>query len=491
MNTGRITNVRHDRINVNDVAQLAAVLKNAIPEVTIKCVCQSTPSRPRYPIRKTKTNLMSNSGMNKKRFSAISSTACAQEGGIFEQQDSVLHQINKGALYPKYRSKLSVPHALFSGQISGCLLYSAPDGYFLLIQGKNFERTTSRINKSLSLSLCPCNRSVVAATRPSKFVKDFDDSLLINGETYDLMLLLGGNESLRTPFLHGDVENGGQIVVIGIVRSNDIWDRFYCLKDFCKPYPLYVTPALERRRIPGKVHYRIDCQELEQPSDFLDGKSRRVLEVLEFNNKIGIGLRDFSATNVLSLGGVGQLCDIGHENNGATCFRPNINTGTSLFLAFEVESKGYHFIPLATLSSDQLWAIFKLPVLCNLLHDLESAWWSFFWTVLNGSLVKFTQKNRDIMSDYKFARLRLRYIRDATKYTMDYLRVDPSQTSNPVVVMLHAVRMRLLSLYQKIEINTEVDDWDFTNLHHEIIEAFDDANLEKCRAQLEDDMGTN
>ncbi|TDL15964.1 hypothetical protein BD410DRAFT_902307 [Rickenella mellea] len=122
-----------------------------------------------------------------------------------------------------------------------------------------------------------------------------------------------------------------------------------------------------------------------------------------------------------------------------------------------------------------------MPFRYNPLHDLESAWWIFFWTSLNSNFVK---KDLDVLFEYNFARKRLGYSRART---MDFIPMDRSEKmTNPAVVILHAFEMLLLFLYQEIESKTEVDEWDFAQSHHEMIKAFDDANVEQGSAQATD-----
>ncbi|TDL15967.1 hypothetical protein BD410DRAFT_852318 [Rickenella mellea] len=299
------------------------------------------------------------------------------------------------------------------------------------------------------------------------------------GKKDDLMPILRTNESSWMVFHRGDAEFDRQIDIIQeVARGIDKWDRLECLKDFCKTkssYQLFVFPALERRRSLGTFHFRIGCQELDRPSDYRGDVLRApncFTKAVEFINQFGMGLRDVSLTNILSLGGLGELRDIEYEENSATCLPCNIKTGTRLCIANEPGCGAYIF---------GYFGDNQPPFRFNPLHDLQSVLWTFLWKVFSNSFPADTPP-LDIRIEFDRVRAGFGYFQiSKAHFAADY-RVKYSPTFQPVVDIYEILRTRMISQYRELESNPQVDEWDFSKCHDELIEVVQTA-LKTFRAQ--------
>ncbi|KAI9462725.1 hypothetical protein HD554DRAFT_1444130 [Boletus coccyginus] len=107
--------------------------------------------------------------------------------------------------------------------------------------------------------------------------------------------------------------------------------------------------------------------------------ARRALYYL---HKAGWVHRDFSVGNVLWVGRDdhgGKLTDFEFAKKVDSELSDDIRTGTMQFMAIEVESQAFLFVP------DDLNVPLKLEDLTfrvNFLHDLESLWWAAMWVLL-------------------------------------------------------------------------------------------------------------
>ncbi|KAG1778826.1 hypothetical protein EV702DRAFT_1195842 [Suillus placidus] len=103
------------------------------------------------------------------------------------------------------------------------------------------------------------------------------------------------------------------------------------------------------------------------------------LKALYYLHKAGWVHRDFSIGNVIWVGDIGKLGDFEYAKKIDSNTSHDVRTGTMSFMALEVESQGYYFLPpLDPLPFDTDLPIAP-PFRMNFLHDIESVWWTFTW----------------------------------------------------------------------------------------------------------------
>ncbi|KAF8548265.1 hypothetical protein OG21DRAFT_1423387 [Imleria badia] len=162
----------------------------------------------------------------------------------------------------------------------------------------------------------------------------------------------------------------------------------------------------ENPRIPCRVHARIVFDDVGTPlkdvPTLQDSLSclYNVLHGLRYVHMAGWVHRDVSATNILRVEDkhvpdsfTGKLMDFEYAKKIDSQSSYEIRTGTAHFMAVEVESQCYLFIPPAVVSSpsnplspqaDILTLNVSAspsppPFRMNVLHDVESAWWIVTW----------------------------------------------------------------------------------------------------------------
>lgn len=95
----------------------------------------------------------------------------------------------------------------------------------------------------------------------------------------------------------------------------------------------------------------------------------------------GFVYRDFSIENVIWVGGVGKLVDFEYAKRIDSNTSSDVRTGTRPFMAVEVEIQKYLFFPPPTWSELDKDSDAPPPLRMNFLHDIESLWWAFAWTL--------------------------------------------------------------------------------------------------------------
>ncbi|KAG1717928.1 uncharacterized protein EDB91DRAFT_1305156 [Suillus paluster] len=131
--------------------------------------------------------------------------------------------------------------------------------------------------------------------------------------------------------------------------------------------------------IPRRVHTRTifldvgvalkDVTSLANNLSCLSG----TLLALHYMHKAGWVHRDFSIGNTIWVGGVGKLGDFEYAKEIDSNTSNDVRMGTMHFMAVEVESQNYLFLPRHAHCLDQ--PTFRM----NFLHDIESIWWAFTW----------------------------------------------------------------------------------------------------------------
>ncbi|KAI5993464.1 hypothetical protein EDD15DRAFT_2166882, partial [Pisolithus albus] len=81
--------------------------------------------------------------------------------------------------------------------------------------------------------------------------------------------------------------------------------------------------------------------------------------------------------NVLYLGGMGKLADLGYAEHMNSNVTHEVRTDTLEFMACEVESQNYLF----QMPTDELFDPVEYSFKFNPLHDMESLWWIATWTL--------------------------------------------------------------------------------------------------------------
>ncbi|KAG2132351.1 hypothetical protein DEU56DRAFT_739542 [Suillus clintonianus] len=134
--------------------------------------------------------------------------------------------------------------------------------------------------------------------------------------------------------------------------------------------------------IPRRVHTRtifhdvgVVLKDVTSLADNLSCLSGALL-ALHYMHKAGWIHRDFSVGNAIWVGGVGKLGDFEYAKKIDSNTSHDVRTGTMHFMAAEVESQSYLFLSRhARHLEDQ--PSFRM----NFLHDIESIWWAFTWTL--------------------------------------------------------------------------------------------------------------
>ncbi|KAG2338830.1 hypothetical protein BDR05DRAFT_1003910 [Suillus weaverae] len=138
--------------------------------------------------------------------------------------------------------------------------------------------------------------------------------------------------------------------------------------------------------IPRRVHTRTvfrdvgvsvkDVTSLAHKLSCLSG----ALKALYCMHKAGWVHRDFSVGNAIWVGDIGKLGDFEYAKKIDSNTSHDVRTGTMHFMALEVESQKYLFLPtLNRLLLDTDLSIDPPPFRMNFLHDIESVWWAFTW----------------------------------------------------------------------------------------------------------------
>ncbi|KAG1767565.1 hypothetical protein EDD22DRAFT_950013 [Suillus occidentalis] len=124
--------------------------------------------------------------------------------------------------------------------------------------------------------------------------------------------------------------------------------------------------------IPRRVHTRtifhdvgLALKDVTSLTDNLNCLSGALL-ALHYMHKAGWVHRDFSVGNAIWVGGVGKLGDFEYAKEIDSNTSNDIRTGTMHFMAVEVESQSYIFIPRLARHLD------RPPFRMNFLHDIES-----------------------------------------------------------------------------------------------------------------------
>ncbi|KAJ3555479.1 hypothetical protein NM688_g2554 [Phlebia brevispora] len=166
-----------------------------------------------------------------------------------------------------------------------------------------------------------------------------------------------------------------------------------------------------------QVHYRIVYGEVGEP--LAEAISFRAVYKALVDVVNGIAMhrsgwvhRDLSASNILVVNGVGKITDLEYATNQAKQKKPG-PTGTAFFVAVEVDSGCYLFLPPReaeheTLSEGSLspksegrirkkrkyrhivepeGTTFGYNFRCNPLHDLESLWWVAVYFAVNREII--------------------------------------------------------------------------------------------------------
>ncbi|KAG1870556.1 hypothetical protein C8R48DRAFT_771007 [Suillus tomentosus] len=149
--------------------------------------------------------------------------------------------------------------------------------------------------------------------------------------------------------------------------------------------------------IPRRVHTRtifhdvgVALKDVTSLADNLNCLSGALL-ALRYMHKAGWVHRDFSVGNAIWVGGVGKLGDFEYAKETDSNTSNDVRTGTMHFMAVEVESQSYLFIPRHARRLDP--PSFRM----NFLHDIESVWWAFTWIFFYHT--DTTTENADHSSD--------------------------------------------------------------------------------------------
>ncbi|KAG1768275.1 hypothetical protein EV702DRAFT_1282403 [Suillus placidus] len=103
------------------------------------------------------------------------------------------------------------------------------------------------------------------------------------------------------------------------------------------------------------------------------------LKALYYLHKAGWVHRDFSVGNIIWVGDIGKLGDFEYAKQMDSNATHDVRTGTMHFMAVEVESQDYLFLPIIDPPPRGTRSPINPPFRMNFLHDIESVWWAFTW----------------------------------------------------------------------------------------------------------------
>ncbi|KAF9240841.1 hypothetical protein BU15DRAFT_73701 [Melanogaster broomeanus] len=151
----------------------------------------------------------------------------------------------------------------------------------------------------------------------------------------------------------------------------------------------------DSQKIHHKQHFRLVFDEIGQPVFALQSLCDVIrtldgaMKGLWYMHTAGWIHRDISSANVLQYKDRGLIVDLEYAKRMTSGENDGGRKGTVDFMACEVESQEYHFLPStpipncafspATPSIRQS----RQAVLANPLHDLESVWWVLIWVLHN------------------------------------------------------------------------------------------------------------
>ncbi|KAF9240840.1 hypothetical protein BU15DRAFT_73700 [Melanogaster broomeanus] len=157
--------------------------------------------------------------------------------------------------------------------------------------------------------------------------------------------------------------------------------------------------GLVSQKIQHKQHFRLVFEEIGQPIFAL--KSLHdvsgtlgyavngfvfLYPCLRYMHMAGWVHRDLSSANVLRYEDRGLLVDLEYAKRMNSSESHEVRTGTTNFMACEVEAQAYRFLSSSTVTEDDIFKLVAPPIAqppfrANPLHDLESSWWILMWVL--------------------------------------------------------------------------------------------------------------